>query len=79
MPPVVVADATNATLAPNATSFVLLEAENSTCYAEPCTYEWTLECPGAPNKTFNGTVFNATVGPGSSFDIDTSLIEGTAK
>jgi hypothetical protein len=47
-----------------------LDASSSTCTNTPCTYVWTLSCPGASDQTFTGAQPTIKAGPGA--DISTT-------
>jgi hypothetical protein len=75
LPPIATIDSAPYTLTAPYTSTAIpgVGATGSTCSSTPCTYDWTLACPGAAsNKTYTGVSPTITTGPDGASDIDWS-------
>ena len=53
------------------TASALIHAAGSVCTSAPCTYGYTVQCPGNPPVFKNGsTTANISIGPSASYDIN---------
>lgn len=63
----------SATVAANVT----LDASPSSCYRPACTYTWSLACPGAATRVYNGSQVRLVIGNNAAADIVASLAGDT--